>query len=117
MALTKQYTVSVDLTSRKQTSNSIEMVILDTNVYSVVMSVLDNAVALDLTPYTVELLLDNNPLPDLTVTDTVNGQVTILFNDVSTLQAGKVYSTVLRLTEGGVVRHYHGFNLSTRTLP
>lgn len=117
MPLTKQYTVDVDVTLNRQIGNQISFIIPDTNVYTVTATFKEGTNTFDLSSYTVELLLNNAPLTNVTVDDAVNGVVSVVFDDTSAFEDNGVYKVLLRLTDGAVVRHFNGFNFSTKTLP
>jgi hypothetical protein len=120
MSLTKQYEITLPITLTKQLSASIAFNIDDVNVYSVKVNITDGATTpapLDLTPYTVEFILDGTPMAGVSITDAANGVVTVDFSDLSGYTANQLKQAVLRLTEATVVKNYSGFNFSCYKLP
>jgi hypothetical protein len=118
MAYTKLFQHNLHLDKMKYSSGDEPVVlnILDKNVYTLELKILEGGVAVDLTGLTLEFLEGSNTLPH-SVTDAVNGVITLVFDDISSETANTTKEVILKVVNGSVERHYRGFKRSFYTLP
>jgi len=119
MAFTKTFSHTIDIASGNYSTGTDDIVmnILDKEVYTLQLTIVDGGTAVDLTSLTAEFLDGTVALPNVSVTDAATGRVDITFADVSGYSQNDVKSIILKITDGTLERHYKGFKMSFYTLP
>lgn len=116
MALTKTLTATIDKDSGNYAGLDEEILLLDKNVYTINLTINEGANSLDVTGFTVSLLLGGTDIP-LTHTNSAAGEVSLVIADTGLLfPSTGLQRLTLKIVDGITEAHFKGLSFYTSTL-